>query len=150
MRKYAVLFVIIIFSLLAFAGCKALSGNGNGNGNGNGSGEINVVGTWLFTNVLQSDPDDVHTRKFTLSGDANSGTVSETISSTSGTYTVTGNTFTMSLTSSDVWYSWTYEYEGTIIDNDNMSGTARTTTYPAEGGDPLGVYDYNFTAERQQ
>ncbi|MCK4761817.1 MAG: hypothetical protein KAW12_06415 [Candidatus Aminicenantes bacterium] len=146
MRKYLVLFFIMILSVLTCAGCKALEGNGDDNGND----VINVVGTWIFTNVLQSDENASHTRRFTLAGDENSGTVTESISPTTGTYTVTGTQFIMNLTNQDPLHFWTYEYEGTIIDNDNMSGTSKTTTYTPDGVEVEAVFDYNFTAERQQ
>jgi hypothetical protein len=110
-----------------------------------------VAGTWKFTNVLKTDPTDSHERTFVLTGDKNSGTVSEAISPTTGAYTVTATTqFRMDLTNFDAVFRWTYEYIGTIIDNLNMSGTLKTTTYPAAGGNPIGVFEYNFTAKKQK
>ncbi len=146
MRKYVILFLLIGLSVSLFTpGCKALSGDGNGNG------EINVAGTWTFTNVLKTNPADSHERTFILTGDKNSGTVSETISPTTGPYTVTATTqFRMDLTNFDAVFRWTYEYVGTIADNSNMSGTLKTTTYPAAGGNPIGVFEYNYTAKRQK
>jgi len=144
MKRSCLLFLVIIMFLLHLPGCKAL-----GEENGNGDGEINVVGTWTFTNVLKADESQSHNRTFILEGDKNSGTVSESISPTEGTYTVTGTTFRMDLTNRDASYSWTYEYDGTITDNKNMSGTSKTTTYPPDGGDVIAEYEYNFTAERE-
>lgn len=144
MKKCFLLFLIILPVLLLGPGCKALS-NGE-----NGDGEINVVGTWIFTNVLKTDESQTHNREFILAGDKNAGTVSEDISPTTGTYTVTGDRFRMDLTNSDASFSWTYEYEGTIADNKNMSGTSKTTTYPPNGGDKIAEFEYNFTAARKK
>ena len=146
MRKYLLLTFIMILPLLLLSfGCKALSVDGNGNGD-----EINVVGTWIFTNVLQTNSEDVHTRTFVLTGDKNAGTVSESISgNTSGTYTVTDNQFRMDLKNFDASYRWTHDYEGTITDNHTMSGTMKTTTYPPTGDDVVWEGTYNYTAERK-
>jgi hypothetical protein len=143
MKKCFLLFLIILPVLLLSPGCKALANDDNGNE------EINVVGTWIFTNVLKTNDSDTHDRTFILEGDKNSGTVSEAISPTVGTYTVTGNQFKMELTNKDASFSWTYEYEGTVTDNNNMSGTSKTTTYPPDGGDIIAEYEYNFTAKRK-
>ena len=144
MKKGFLLFLIILPVLLLSPGCKALGENGDI------VEEINVVGTWIFTNVLKTNDTQSHTRTFILEGDKNSGTVTETISPTEGTYTVTGDKFTMILDNRDASYSWTYEYEGTITDNNNMTGTSKTTTYPPNGGDVIAEYEYNFTSEREK
>jgi len=144
MKKCFLLSFIILPILFLSPSCKAL-GNGE-----NGNGEIDVVGTWTFTNVLKTNDTQSHTRTFILEGDKNSGTVTEAISPTEGTYTVTGDKFTMTLDNGDASYSWTYEYEGTITDNDNMTGTSKTTTYPPNGGDVIAEYEYNFTSERDK
>ncbi len=142
MKKCFLLFLIILPVLLLSPGCPALSDD-------NGNGEINVVGTWTFTNVLKTDNSDTHDRTLILEGDKNSGTVSEAISPMVGTYTVTGDQFKMDLVSQDASFSWTYEYEGTVTDNNNISGTLKTTTYPPNGGDVIQVNEYNFTAKRK-
>lgn len=146
MKKYFTLFLIMILPVLLFSpGCKALAVNG-----GNGEEEIDVPGTWVFTNVLKTDETDVHQRTFVLTGDKNTGSVSEALTNMSGPYTVTGKQIVLDLEASDVVYRWTYLYEGTIADNHHMSGTMKTTTYPAGGGDPIGEYEYNFTAQRKK
>lgn len=144
MKKCFLLLLIILPVLLLSPGCKAL-GNGE-----NGNGEINVVGTWIFSLVIKTDENDKHDRIFKLEGDKNSGIVSEDISPTEGNYTVTGDKFTMDLTNKDASYSWTYDFEGTIADNKNMSGTSKTTTYPPNGGDIIAEFEYNFTAVREK
>lgn len=149
MKKYAIPLLILILSVsLLNYGCKALGINEGGGG----EEEVNIPGTWVFTNVLTTNENEVHDRTFILTGDKNSGTVEDTVpfSNTTGTYTVTGDQFKMDLTNYDDRYDWTYEYEGTILNNQNMSGTSKTTTYMKDETDPVGVYDYNFTAKRKE
>ncbi len=136
--------VLLALVLLVNSSCKALANNNN-----NETDVINIVGNWLFTNVLQSNASDEHTRTFTLEGTAEAGDVSEQLSATAGTYTVTEETtFKMELLNWDPKYRWEYVYEGTIIDNDNMSGTMKTTTYSQDTGEVIHEGYYNYTAER--
>ena len=144
MKKLVILFTVIILAVLLCSGCKALAVNGSDE-----EEEINIPGTWVFANVLK-DTGETHDRSFTLTGSKTSGTVTDNMAAATGTYTVTDETkFVMNLTDRDASYAWDFEYEGTILDNRNMSGTLKTTTYKPDRSEKLAEYEYDFTAKRQ-
>jgi len=144
MKKLVILMMVMILSVLLCSGCKALGIDDNGDG------EINIPGTWLFSNVSK-DTGETHSRNFTLTGSKTSGTVTDNMASATGTYTVTdGTKFVMNLTDYDASYAWDFDYEGTITDNRNMSGTLLTTTYKPDRSEKLGEFAYDFTATRQE
>lgn len=144
MKKLVILFTVMTLAVLLCSGCKALAVNGN-----NGEEEINVPGAWEFTNV-DNDSGEEHTRTFILSGSKTDGTAADNFGQATGTYTVTDETkFVMELKAQDASFAWDYEYKGTIVDNRNMSGTLKTTTFKPDRSEKIAEFNYTFTAVRK-
>lgn len=95
---------------------------------GGSGGDYDIRGSWNITENYP--PDAPMTKVFTFTGTKTSGTVGiSTISSATGTYTVSGSTvnFNYSFTDGDSGVTVTHTFSGSFTGENSMSGTSTVT-----------------------